>query len=159
MVPFESALESNMPAEDAVVEEDVLEAGMAVDAADDSTEDLDPAAEEETSRSLDLQRLVRVLDRPLLFIALGLPVDEVTGVPARGLDGRPWFREDSVEVTILVDDGIDFGGETAKALGIRMEGRSEVAGVELIVARIPIDRIIDLAGQIGIRRVVPTTGS
>ena len=107
----------------------------------------------------DFNRIARTIDRRLLMLFLGIKAGDITGIPVRGLDGRPWRDGSTIEVTILLEKDASLSAAVIKDLGMAIEGRSMVGGATLIVARIDLDRILDLGETVGIRRVVPTTGS
>lgn len=107
----------------------------------------------------DLDRIARTIDRRLLLLALGAASEDVNGIPTRGLDGRPWINESTVEVTILFSSDGSLAPSTIESLGLSIQGESVVADSRLVVARIRIDRLLDLGEVEGILRVVPTTGS
>ena len=93
------------------------------------------------------------------MLFLGTKASDIKGIPVRGQDGRPWIDGSTIEVTILLEKDASLSSEVIKDLGMAIEGRSMVGGATLIVARINLDRILDLGETLGIRRVVPTTGS
>lgn len=144
--------------------EDVI-AGLDLDASlDEQTVEMEVEVEGSLAQSApkpirDFNRIARIIDRRLLMLVLGVRADDIKGIPARGLDGRPWIDGSTIEVTILFEKNASISPEVIKELGISIEGRSVVGGATLIVARIDLDRILDLGGITGIRRVVPTTGS
>lgn len=107
----------------------------------------------------DLDRIARTIDRRLLLLALGAAAEDVKGIPTRGLDGRPWIDESTVEVTILFSSDGRLAPSTIALLGLSIQGESVVADSGLMVARIRIDRLLDLGEVERILRVVPTTGS
>jgi hypothetical protein len=107
----------------------------------------------------DLDRIARTIGRRLLLLALGAASEDVNGIPTRGLDGRPWINESTVEVTILFSSDGSLAPSTIESLGLSIQGESVVADSRLVVARIRIDRLLDLGEVEGILRVVPTTGS
>ncbi|MFM1832766.1 MAG: hypothetical protein RLZZ461_1082, partial [Planctomycetota bacterium] len=111
------------------------------------------------TRTRDLDRLIRTLDRRLLMIALGATIDEVPGLDGRGLDGRPLVDDGTVAVTMLVT-----GTEAAavrvalRRLGVDVEGLSSagIGDTMIVVGRIRIDRLLDLGELRIVRRVVPS---
>ena len=107
----------------------------------------------------DFDRIARTIDRRLIMLVLGVSADEIKELPLRGLDGRPWIDGSTIEVTLLLEKNASLTPEVVRDLGMSIEGRSVVGGAALIVARIDLDRILDLGETTGIRRVVPTTGS
>ena len=117
------------------------------------------AAEPEPSLdpSLNMDRLWKVLDRRLLLLAFGADPSAVPGLPTRGLDGLPWIKDGSVEVTLRIDGGLTVErGELLKSAGLVIKGSD--ASASILVGRIAIDRLFVLAEVTFVRRVVPTSG-
>ncbi len=117
------------------------------------------AAEPEPSLdpSLNMDRLWKVLDRRLLLLAFGADSSAVPGLPTRGLDGLPWIKDGSVEVTLRIDGGLTVErGELLKSAGLVIKGSD--ASASILVGRIAIDRLFVLAEVTFVRRVVPTSG-
>ena len=140
-------------------------AGLDLDASmDDQAGNMDVVVEGSLEQSAfepvrDFNRIARTIDRRLLMLVLGVRADDIKGIPARGLDGRPWIDGSTIEVTILLEKDASLSPEVIKDLGISIEGRSVVGGATLIVARIAVDRVLDLGETVGVRRVVPASGS
>ncbi|MBQ72708.1 MAG: hypothetical protein CMJ67_07350 [Planctomycetaceae bacterium] len=150
------------------VEGDIFGAGAELEADSDSMAEIavdeeavvGSAFDEVASQPVrDFNRIARTIDRRLLMLFLGTKASDIKGIPVRGLDGRPWIDGSTIEVTILLEKDASLSPEVIKDLGISIEGRSMVGGATLIVARIDLNRILDLGETTGIRRVVPTTGS
>ena len=79
------------------------------------------------------------------------------GLPKVGLDGAPWIKDGSVEVTLRIDGGLDDERRAQlKASGLVTEGSDESSSI--LVGRIAIDRLFDLAELPFVRRAVPTSG-
>ena len=111
----------------------------------------------EPAPKLDLARIWKVLDQSLLMLALGAKPNEVKGLPRMGVDGRPFIDKGTVEVTVLWDQAIG-GTRARKAMessGLSIEGSAKVASV--VVGRIAITDLLELARIEGIRRIVPTS--
>jgi hypothetical protein len=107
--------------------------------------------------TMDLDKIWRTLDRPLLMLALGAQPDEVKGLPLKGLDGKPYVFEATVEVTLLIDRSAS-SAELRKALeavGFTQQGKATSGSV--IVGRIAIAKLLDAAELELIRRIVPTS--
>ena len=136
---------------DLAAPEDVaVDALMAVDV-------LDAVEAAEPEPSLDMDRLWKVLDRRLLLLGFGGDPSVVPGLPAHRLDGSPWIKDGSVEVTLRVDGGSPLGQrEQLKAAGLVIEGSD--ASANILVGRISIGRLFNLAELSFVRRVVPTSG-
>ena len=114
-------------------------------------------SEEVTGPTIDMDRLWRVLDRRLLLLGFGAPPTVVPGLPKVGLDGAPWIKDGSVEVTLRIDGGLDDERRAQlKASGLVTEGSDESSSI--LVGRIAIDRLFDLAELPFVRRAVPTSG-
>lgn len=113
--------------------------------------------EEVIAPTIDMDRLWRVLDRRLLLLGFGAPPTAVPGLPKVGLDGAPWIKDGSVEVTLRIDGGLDDERRAQlKASGLVTEGSDESSSI--LVGRIAIDRLFDLAELPFVRRAVPTSG-
>ena len=104
-----------------------------------------------------MDRLWKVLDRRLLLLGFGADPSVVPGLPAHRLDGSPWIKNGSVEVTLRVNGESPLDqGEQLKAAGLVIEGSD--ASANILVGRISIDRLFDLAELAFVRRVMPTSG-
>jgi hypothetical protein len=92
-----------------------------------------------------------------LMLALGATFEEVPGLPKKGLDGKPFVFEGSVEVTVLLDGS----GTTSEALkmleaaGFTRQG--EATSGSIVVGRVAIADLLALAQVEGVRRIVPTS--
>lgn len=116
------------------------------------------AAIETPDRRDDFEGIWRRLDRRLLLLAFGVEPDEVAGLPRIGVDGRPWFDEGTVEISLLVDPPVTAALRTLlESVGLRIEGSDPRRGI--IVGRIPIDRLFDLAALESVRRATPSSGA
>ena len=90
--------------------------------------------------------------------AFGVEPDEVAGLPRIGVDGRPWFDEGTVEISLLVDPPITPPLRASlESVGLRIEGSDPRRGI--IVGRIPVDRLFDLAALESVRRATPSSGA
>ena len=107
----------------------------------------------------DLDRIARTIDRRLILLALGAPASTLKGIPSFGLDGRSWIDESTVEITILLASKVMLSKTLIEELGLLIQGESTIVGARLVVARIGIDRLLDLGEIDIIRRVIPSTGS
>jgi hypothetical protein len=117
------------------------------------------AAEPEPSLdpALNMDRLWKILDRRLLLLGFGADPSVVPGLPVHRLDGSPWIKNGSVEVTLRVDGESPLDQvEQLKAAGLVIEGSD--ASANILVGRISIDRLFDLAELAFVRRVAPTSG-
>ena len=94
------------------------------------------------------------------MLYLGATPEEIKTLPKKGLDGKPYLNEGTVEVTVL------WGGDSAKAddvrkalekAGLAIEG-SATAG-SIVVGRVAVSKLLDLAQVPSVKRIVPTTGS
>ena len=113
---------------------------------------------ETPDRRDDFEGIWRRLDRRLLLLAFGVEPDEVTGLPRTGLNGRPWLIDGTVEISLLVDKPVTEAlRSTLEAVGLRIEGSDPRRGI--IVGRIPIDRLFDLAALESVRRATPSSGA
>ena len=122
--------------------------------------DFESAVVDSPSGSMrDLDRIARTIDRQLILLTLGAPVSALNGIPTLGLDGRPWIDDSTVEVTILLASDVMLSKTMIGELGLLIQGESTIAGAGLLVARIDIDRLLDLGEIDLIRRVIPSSGS
>ena len=74
-----------------------------------------------------------------------------------GVDGRPFIDKGTVEITVLWDQSIG-GSKARKAMessGLSIEGSAK--GISVVVGRIAITDLLELAQVEGIRRIVPTS--
>lgn len=110
-----------------------------------------------TSESIDLDRIWRTLDRSLLMLALGAKPQEIKALPKKGVDGRSFIFEGTVEVTVLWDSGCDESEARAAmaAAGLSIQGAAEVGSI--VVGRIDITKLLTLAQTTCVRRIVPTS--
>lgn len=107
--------------------------------------------------SIDLDKIWRTLDRSLLLLALGATPEEVPGLPKKGLDGKPFVFEGSVEVTLLFDGS---GGSSAALKALQAAGftrQGESANGSIVVGRVAISDLLALAQVDVARRIVPTS--
>ncbi|MCH2160375.1 MAG: VIT and VWA domain-containing protein [Phycisphaerales bacterium] len=105
---------------------------------------------------IDLDRIWRTLDRSLLLLALGAEPKDIKALPNKGVDGKPFVFEGTVEVTVLWDSSCD-EAEARKAMataGLSIEG--EAASGSVVVGRIDIAKLLKLAQATCVRRIVPT---
>ena len=106
----------------------------------------------------DFEGIWRRLDRRLLLLAFGVEPDKVAGLPRIGVDGRPWFDDGTVEISLLVDAPVTATLRTSlESVGLRIEGSDPRRGI--IVGRIPVDRLLDLAALESVRRATPSSGA
>ena len=136
-------------------DQDVSMVGSA-DAVVQAVEEIDEI--ETPDRRRDFEGFWRRLDRRLLLLAFGVEPDEVAGLPRIGVDGRPWFDEGTVEISLLVDPPITPPLRASlESVGLRIEGSDPRRGI--IVGRIPVDRLFDLAALESVRRATPSSGA
>ncbi len=154
-IALDSAVDSQQAAVENSEDQDVSMVGSA-DAVVEAIEEI--AAIETPDRRDDFEGIWRRLDRRLLLLAFGVEPDEVTGLPRTGLNGRPWLIDGTVEISLLVDKPVTEAlRSTLEAVGLRIEGSDPRRGI--IVGRIPIDRLFDLAALESVRRATPSSGA
>ena len=150
--PIEGGVDLAAPEDVAV---DDLKAADLLDAVEAA--EPEPSLDPSLKPSLDMDRLWKVLDRRLLLLGFGADPSVVPGLPAHRLDGSPWIKNGSVEVTLRVNGESPLDqGEQLKAAGLVIEGSD--ASANILVGRISIDRLFDLAELAFVRRVMPTSG-
>ena len=139
-------------------DQDVSMVGSA-DAVVQAVEEIEEIDEIETpDRRDDFEGIWRRLDRRLLLLAFGVEPDEVAGLPRIGVDGRPWLDAGTVEISLLVDAPITTPLRASlESVGLRIEGSDPRRGI--IVGRIPVDRLLDLAALESVRRATPSSGA
>ena len=111
----------------------------------------------EASEEIDLDRIWRTLDRSLLMLALGAKAKDIKGLPKKGIDGKSFVFEGTVEVTVLWDSSCD-EAEARKvmaAAGLSIQGASQSGSV--VVGRIGIAKLLELSQTTCVRRIVPTS--
>ena len=127
-------------------------------AANDSSEESDAA--DDSSPTIDLDRIWRTLERSLLMLYLGATPEEIKTLPKKGLDGKPYLNKGTVEVTVLWTADAGKADDVRKALekaGLAIEGSASAGSI--VVGRIAVSRLLDLAQVDAVRRIVPTRGS
>jgi hypothetical protein len=113
---------------------------------------------ETPARRGDFEGIWRRLDRRLLLLAFGVDPDEIAGLPRIGVDGRPWFDGDTVEISLLVDAPVTTSIRgSLEGAGLRIDGVDAERGI--VVGRIPVDRLFDLAALELVRRATPSSGA
>ena len=151
-IPRDSAVDSP----EAVVEDSDDQDRSVVGSVDAVIEEIEEI--EAPDRRDDFEGIWRRLDRRLLLLAFGVEPDEVAGLPRIGVDGRPWFDEGTVEISLLVDVPVTTSIRASlEEAGLRIEGTDAERGI--VVGRIPVARLFDLAALESVRRATPSSGA
>ena len=154
-IPRDSAVDSLEAVVENSDDQDVSMVGSA-DAVVEAIEEI--AAIETPDRRDDFEGIWRRLDRRLLLLAFGVEPDEVAGLPRIGVDGRPWLDGDTVEISLLVDAPVTTSIRASlEEAGLRIEGTDAARGI--VVGRIPVARLFDLAALQSVRRATPSSGA
>jgi hypothetical protein len=154
-IPLDSAVESPEAVVEDSEDQDVSMVGSA-DAVVEAIEEI--AAIETPDRRDDFEGIWRRLDRRLLLLAFGVDPDEIAGLPRIGVDGRPWLDGDTVEISLLVDAPVTTSIRASlEEAGLRIEGTDAERGI--VVGRIPVARLFDLAALESVRRATPSSGA